>query len=325
MIDKKRLVKATLSAEAFWSVNKALARKIGIEEAALTAEIIFKHTYWEEKGELDDQGGFFMISEDIQAVMGIGIKPVARLTKSILTQGVVKIKKRGVPAKNYWYPQWDFLFEVLGSEPQKGLSSTTQKGGAAESRKGVAITKNLNQEVNTNKDAAQGRAASPLVNDILKIIYEGTDNKQSLFSDHRIRKLVEKAIESDGIDTLKASLTEYLAEPWMKEKRAYNFTKFFNEKATRERYKPRAVVKVSQSVEVHWLDSTEFTDEQKTDILVKGILDGNLLPKRWIEWEDKICSRLTAEGYSTSEILTAYRKKEASASHAKTQSVRMAS
>lgn len=205
--------------------------------------------------------------------------------------------------------------KVASSRPKSG-HRTTQKGGT-----NTESTTETSTEI--NKNAA--REALPLVNDILKMIYDGTDNKQSLFTDHRIRKLVEKAIEFDGVEVLKASLAEYLSDSWLKEKRAYNFTKFFNEKAVREKYKPRAAVKVVQKADVHWLDSTEYTDDKKTEILTKGILQGNILPARWIEWEDKICKLLAQKGYSTSEILTKYREKEASARTAKTPNAQMAS
>jgi len=222
--------------------------------------------------------------------------------------------------KTSWYSVPDESILAIG--PKGQMDSPKRADRSVQNGKPIP---DINTSVNTDTHKTATRAASPHVNDILKIIYEGTENKQSLFTDHRIRKLVEKAIESDGIELLKASLSEYLAAPWLREKRAHNFTKFFSEKATRENWKPKTVAKVKQSEDVHWLDSTEFTDEQKTEILTNGILQGNLLPKRWTEWKEKICARLTQEGYSTSEILTAYLKKEAEASRAKTQNVQMAS
>lgn len=166
----ENIVKATLGTDAFWSVNKALARRIGIEEAALTAEIISKHSYWKARNGLDEQGGFFMTSEDIQAVMGIGDKPVARLTKSILIQGVVKIKKRGVPAKNYWYPQWVFIFSLIDSDPQTGVTGDTLFGVTGEAQTGVAITKNTNEKWKPKKSAGSKAAPPALYARIVKLI-----------------------------------------------------------------------------------------------------------------------------------------------------------
>ena len=143
------MVTQALSADAFWSVNKALARQIGIEEATFLSEIIYKHKYWKEKNGLDSEGGFFMKSEDIQSVMGIGIKPAARLTKAIQKSGVVKVKKRGVPAKNYWYPQWAVIYSILTSAHQTGLTGNADSGMTGDAQTGFAITKKEYKESNS--------------------------------------------------------------------------------------------------------------------------------------------------------------------------------
>jgi len=137
-----------LSADAYWTVNKALARAIGIEEAAFVAELLYKYRYWRDRGQLDEQGGFFYTSTDAQAAFGVSDKVIARLTKSVQEQGLFVVKKRGVPAKNYWYPEWDRILELL-STPQNGLTidpqtvptSDPQKGVTTEPQKGVTITK----------------------------------------------------------------------------------------------------------------------------------------------------------------------------------------
>lgn len=202
----KKLVKATLSSDAFWVVNKALARSIGIEEAALTAEIISKHTYWEERGGLDDQGGFFMTSNDIQTIMGIGEKPVGRLTKSILTQGIVKIKKRGVPAKNYWYPQWETIFSLIDSDPQTGVTVDPQTRATVAPQKGVAITKNTDKENNTNK-IADGKAATPSltrrVTDLIGEAHKHLTGSELVWHGHAAKygKAIKTIIETVGKST----------------------------------------------------------------------------------------------------------------------------
>lgn len=145
-----------LSANAYWTVNKALARAIGIEEAAFVAELLYKYRYWRDLGQLDEQGGFFYTSVDAQAAFGVSDKVIARLTKSVQDQGLFVVKKRGVPAKNYWYPQWERILEVLStpqagttidpnagstSDSQKVVTSDPQTGVTGAPQKGVTITK----------------------------------------------------------------------------------------------------------------------------------------------------------------------------------------
>ncbi len=153
----EELVLNAISSDSFWVVNKALARAVGIEEAVFVAELLYKYRYWKARGQLDDRGGFFYTSEDIQETLGIGEKPVGRLTKSVLTQDIFAIKKRGVPAKNHWYANWGKLHLIL-SAPQMGVTGTTLFGVAGEPQTGVAITKESYQVRKTKKNT-DGKAA----------------------------------------------------------------------------------------------------------------------------------------------------------------------
>jgi len=234
-MDIEQIVKSTLSSDAFWAVNKSVARHVGIEEAALLTEIISKHRYWKERGGLDDQGGFFMTSADIQAVMGIGDKPVGRLTKSILTKGVVKIKKRGVPAKNYWYPQWPIIFSMIGSDPQTGVTGEPVTGVTSDHQTGVAITKNTKPKKIVNKDTD----IQSEINSFLKQIQDSTG--MILYGDYRLRNIIKKALASEGKEYLSDVLGNYLKDDFMKAKRAWSFTSFFSSKEKMERHKSRKV------------------------------------------------------------------------------------
>lgn len=137
-----------LSADAFWTVNKALARAIGIEEATFTAELLYKYRYWRDRGQLDDQGGFFFTSKDAQAVLGVSDKVIERLTKSLVTQQIFYVKKRGTPAKNYWYANWENIKVILSypktgvtTDPEMGATTAPQTGVTTDPQKGVTITK----------------------------------------------------------------------------------------------------------------------------------------------------------------------------------------
>ena len=142
-----------LSSDAFWSVNKALATRIGIEEAVLVSELIYKFKYWRAKNMLDGQRGFFYTSADIQASMPVSIRAVKRLTKSVAKSGIVKIKKRGSPAKNYWYLNWKMLSDVLTSEAETVPTGEYETEPTSEAETVPAIT-NKSDEENSTYSAA---------------------------------------------------------------------------------------------------------------------------------------------------------------------------
>lgn len=196
------LVLSAISADSFWVVNKPLAQAIGIEEAVFTAELLFKYRYWKARGLLDDQGGFFYTSEDIQLALGIGEKPVGRLTKSVLDQGIFYIKKRGVPAKNYWYPQWSKLHDIL-SHPQTGVTGDPQKGATGHPQKGVAITKESYQ-VNKTKKIADGKTAAPAlsrrISDLIGEAHKHLTGSELVWNGHAAKygKAIKTIIDTVG-------------------------------------------------------------------------------------------------------------------------------
>lgn len=153
----KTLLKNILGSEAHWQVNKALARRIGLEAAVLVGDLITQESYWVDKDKLDDNGGFFYTVEKIRSQLGIGKKPVARLQKILLAEGIVIIKKRGVPAKNYWYLQHEKLLQIL-SEPLKGSTGEPLKGIKSEPLKGIAINNNIDN--NKNKKIIMSETSS---------------------------------------------------------------------------------------------------------------------------------------------------------------------
>jgi hypothetical protein len=110
----------TLSSDAFWQVNKALGRAVGIELAVFVTEILSKYRYWQARGMLDSDGGFFWTGEDIEQMLGVSERTRKRLTRQIQEAGLVLVLRRGHPGKNRWYIQWEKLAEILETGSPSG-------------------------------------------------------------------------------------------------------------------------------------------------------------------------------------------------------------
>ena len=50
----------------FITVNKEIARCLGLEEAVLLGELASKYNYWEDRNLLDEEGFFFATAEEIE-------------------------------------------------------------------------------------------------------------------------------------------------------------------------------------------------------------------------------------------------------------------
>jgi hypothetical protein len=212
----ENFVIATLSEDAYWNVNKAIGRAHGIEHAALIAELIYKFKYWRERGQLDNARGFFYTSADIQKVLGVSERAAKRLTKSVQGTGFVKVKKRGQPAKNYWYLQFqaiaDFLSQaetvptgqdetVLSSEcetvpaitKKTDKENNTSSGGWSLADKGLKPTKTPKEP--KAKKARDFSAIEP----VLAILHSEDPNAHKAIS-LNTQKMIEHEIEEHGVD-----------------------------------------------------------------------------------------------------------------------------
>lgn len=145
------LLESTLSADAFWMVNKKMARHVGMSAAVLLADLISKRKYFRDRGELDDQGGFFNVSGNLESDLVSNEKAIRKQKVGLVESGFLVIKKRGVPAKHYFYLQDKAIVDFLGSSSpaQSGTTGATQKANTRPSQKGTAINKNKEEEPTT--------------------------------------------------------------------------------------------------------------------------------------------------------------------------------
>lgn len=162
----------SLSADAFWMVPKTLGRELGIENAVFLSELIAKFRYWRDRGMLQGDGSFFLTCSDIQEVMGCSERMAKRLTKSIQDCGAARVIKRGVPAKNYWFLNWEYIGSIMSGGPtsQAEIDLTGQVGTdpTSEAKTDPTITKKSDKEPNTKKDNAP--EAPALYSQVVKLI-----------------------------------------------------------------------------------------------------------------------------------------------------------
>jgi hypothetical protein len=110
----KSLLTSTLGQGAFWMVNKKLARYLQSNDAALLlADLISRRDYFEARSELDTDEGFFALSDSIEEDLNLTKESRQKLTKQLEVVGFLKIKKKGLPSKNYYYIQDSKIVKVL--------------------------------------------------------------------------------------------------------------------------------------------------------------------------------------------------------------------
>lgn len=113
-MEKDELVYALFASEAHLSINKELARKFGLKGAVLLADLISKYRYFKVAGTLDD-GMFYNSQENIEKDTTLTQDVQLREFKKLAGHGLLTIKRRGMPAANYFRMNFDaILYAAVG-------------------------------------------------------------------------------------------------------------------------------------------------------------------------------------------------------------------
>mgnify|MGYP003656736823 CR=1 FL=1 len=94
-------MKHLLSSSAFLIVNKNLARKIGLKESIMLADLISKEEYFTEHKQIDN-GWFFNTLANIEKDTTLTPFMQRKCLKTLKNHQIVRVKRVGLPAKNYF-------------------------------------------------------------------------------------------------------------------------------------------------------------------------------------------------------------------------------
>jgi DNA-binding Lrp family transcriptional regulator len=163
---KKRLLSKTLGKHAYWTVNKSLAKSIGLESALILQHIIDLQNVF-------DKDEIFQSQPDMAEELGISEYAVRNRIPELIKLGLLNVVKKGVPCKNYYSTNDNKIMEIIvngldttkstdltvdlpieqtsGIENNTQLVSNQQTGDieiveTSNTEIGVTITNNTNQE-----------------------------------------------------------------------------------------------------------------------------------------------------------------------------------
>ena len=116
-MDYKNLSRNLLSKEAFWQVNKAIAKYTDNDTAILLADLISKEEYFENKGQMNG-AYFFNTVENIKEDTNISKDRQRLCLKKLTGLGIIETKMLLIPRKRHYKINHEKLFLVL-SEANK--------------------------------------------------------------------------------------------------------------------------------------------------------------------------------------------------------------
>jgi hypothetical protein len=133
-------MKHLLSSTAFIVLNKQLARQVGLKEAVLLADLISKEEYFIANGMTD--GWFFNTEANIEKDTTLTAYQQRRCLKALKDKGLIEVKRKGIPAKQYFKINEQLVVKLLNN-----LSATN------------LTTINKNKEIKINNNIISNREA----------------------------------------------------------------------------------------------------------------------------------------------------------------------
>lgn len=140
-----------LASDGFLSVNKHLARIVGLDAAVLLAELASAHNYFESREQLTANGMFFETVEHIQENTTLTQYQQAKAVKVLSNAGILETKKIGIPAKRYFFINEEAVLNILDYKKSKNLITGDKKTSSQETKKLDCNNKESNKKDN-NKD-----------------------------------------------------------------------------------------------------------------------------------------------------------------------------
>ncbi len=115
-------MKSLLSSTAYIVLNKDLARKIGLKEAVLLADLISKEEYFNKLGECNE-GWFFNTEANIYKDTTLTPYQQRKCLKTLKKHQIISVKRIGIPAKQHFKINEQLVVQFLNNLSCENLTT----------------------------------------------------------------------------------------------------------------------------------------------------------------------------------------------------------
>ena len=118
-------MKHLLSSTAFLVLNKELAKRIGLKEAILLADLISKEEYFISNGMTD--GWFFNTEDNIEQDTTLTAYQQRKCLTTLKKHQIIEVKRRGIPAKQYFRINEEQVIKFLNNLSASNSTTINKK------------------------------------------------------------------------------------------------------------------------------------------------------------------------------------------------------
>ena len=145
-----------LSSDGYIVTNKRLAKLFGLDAAVLLGELCSEYMYYNKYNNLTEDGGFYSTQDNIEYNTTLNSYAQRKALKVLQDNGIITVKKQGLPARNYFYINNDKLINLFIDTENKSCKVSTSSPLNFE---GLEV-QNLNINNNTTNNNKQTKVVS---------------------------------------------------------------------------------------------------------------------------------------------------------------------
>lgn len=114
-----------LASNGFITVNKHLARTLGLDEAVIFGELCSKYDYRETRGELDENGFFYCTVEDLEENTALSDHKQRKAINNLVKIGLVEQVTKGLPRKRFFKINENAVLKIFDIQSLKNLRTVS--------------------------------------------------------------------------------------------------------------------------------------------------------------------------------------------------------
>lgn len=104
-----------LSRDNYLTVNKILMKNLGISESIMLSELCYRRQFLARADMLTEDGFFYATVEDVEEETTLSDYAQRKILDKLSEMGIVKVERRGLPAKRYIYIDENALQSLINS------------------------------------------------------------------------------------------------------------------------------------------------------------------------------------------------------------------
>lgn len=264
----------TLTTSPFWILNKKLVLTYGVNAALLMAELLSKYEFYKKEKLLDEEGYFFIASENIEKSTGLSYRRKQYpIIKKFKEDKLLYTKRKGNPYMVHVKINFNILKSFLGGEY---IEAEVEKKNSVYGKDKFKTTKELNESIELIY--SKYPAKCPI---------RKASNGKSTSHKNKIKTLLKSKTKNEILEIIKVYVNDCIKDnTYMK-----NFGTFLNNLPELEEVKPK-----------------ENSKESKIDKIVKW-LSSNYMMKAPDEKSNKAVEELEKLGYDNKNFMEQFKTK----------------